>query len=238
MTATIASPIYYPSGDGQPVAETFDHLYVILITIEVLRLYLQHEQACILGNQFLYYEEGASNKRCAPDVMVIFGVEPGSRDNYKIWEEGEIPRVTFEMTSPSTKKEDEGFKKNLYAEIGILEYWQFDPKGQWIHEKLRGFRLVDGVYEPIVSGQSKALGLQLEVDGTLISFYRLDNGEKLLIPIELYERAEQLQVKARQLEVQLMAERSQAEAQLMAERSATQDLQQQLDRYREQFGEL
>ena len=28
MSATIASPIYYPSGDGQPVAETFDHLYV------------------------------------------------------------------------------------------------------------------------------------------------------------------------------------------------------------------
>jgi hypothetical protein len=79
MITTIASPIYYPSGDGQPVAETFDHLYVILITIEVLRLYLQYEQACILGNQFLYYEEGSPNKRCAPDVMVIFGVKPESR---------------------------------------------------------------------------------------------------------------------------------------------------------------
>ena len=109
MTAIITSPIHYPSGDGQPVAETFDHLYVILITIEVLRLYLQHEQACILGNQFLYYEEGSAMKRCAPDVMVIFGVEPGSRDNYKIWEEGEIPRVVFEVTSPGTKKEDDGF---------------------------------------------------------------------------------------------------------------------------------
>jgi Uma2 family endonuclease len=230
MTTTIASPIHYPCGDGQPVAETFDHLYVILITIEVLRLYLQQEQACILGNQFLYYEEGSPNKRCAPDVMVIFGVRPGSRDNYKIWEEGEIPRVAFEMTSPSTKKEDDGFKKNLYAEIGIPEYWQFDPKGQWIKEKLRGFRLVDGAYVPIVNGQSESLGLRLEVDGTLIAFYRLDNGEKLLIPIELYERAEQLQAKARQLEEQLLTERSQAQAQI-------HELQQQLDRYRERLGE-
>jgi Uma2 family endonuclease len=255
MTTTIASPIHYPSGDGQPVAETFDHLYVILITIEVLRLYLQHEQACILGNQFLYYEEGSPNKRCAPDVMVIFGVKPGSRDNYKIWEEGESPRVVFEMTSPSTKKEDEGFKKNLYAEIGIPEYWQFDPKGQWIKEKLRGFRLVDGEYVPIVNSQSNGLGLRLEVDGTLISFYRLDNGEKLLIPLELYEKAEQLQAKARQsdakarqlelqaqqLEEQLITERSQAQEQLMAERSQAQakihELQQQLDRYRERLGE-
>ncbi len=238
MTATIASPIYYPCGDGQPVAETFDHVYVILITIEVLRLYLQHEQACILGNQFLYYEEGSPTKRCAPDVMVIFGVEPGSRDNYKIWEEGEIPRLAFEMTSPSTKKEDEGFKKNLYAEIGIAEYWQFDPKGQWIKEKLRGFRLVNGVYEPIVNGQSEALGLRLEVDGKLISFYRLEDGEKLLIPLELYERVELLQAKARQLEnqaqqleEQLISERSQAQAQI-------HELQQQLDRYRDRLGEL
>ena len=251
MTTTIATPIYYPCGDGQPVAETFDHLYAILITIEVLRLYLQHEQACILGNQFLYYEEGSSTKRCAPDVMVIFGVAPGSRDNYKIWEEGQIPRVAFEMTSPSTKKEDEGFKKNLYAEIGISEYWQFDPKGQWIKEKLRGFRLADGQYEPIVNGQSLGLGLRLEVDGKLISFYRLDNGKKLLIPLELHERAEQFQAKvyqseakARQSEAkarQLEYQSQQLEEQLIAERSQAQaqihELQQQLDRYRERLGE-
>jgi len=251
MTTTIATPIYYPCGDGQPVAETFDHLYAILITIEVLRLYLQHEQACILGNQFLYYEEGSSTKRCAPDVMVIFGVAPGSRDNYKIWEEGQIPRVAFEMTSPSTKKEDEGFKKNLYAEIGISEYWQFDPKGQWIKEKLRGFRLADGQYEPIVNGQSLGLGLRLEVDGKLISFHRLDNGKKLLIPLELHERAEQFQAKAYQSEAkarqseakarQLEYQSQQLEEQLIAERSQAQaqihELQQQLDRYRERLGE-
>ena len=29
-----AQSIQYPSGDGTPVAETFDHLYAILITIE------------------------------------------------------------------------------------------------------------------------------------------------------------------------------------------------------------
>ncbi len=220
MTTTIASPIYYPSGDGQPVAETFDHFYVIMITIAVLRQYLQAEQACILGNQYLYYEEGATNKRCAPDVMVIFGVEPGSRDNYKIWEEGEVPRVVFEITSPSTKKEDDGFKKDLYEDIGISEYWQFDPKGEWIQEKLRGYRLINGRYAPIVSGQSDEFGLRLEVDGSLIAFYRLDNGGKLLIPDELYDLAQRLQTKTELLETR------------------ADELQQQIDRYRERFGDL
>ncbi|MBD2582757.1 Uma2 family endonuclease, partial [Planktothricoides sp. FACHB-1261] len=32
--------IIYPSSDGKPVAETYDHLYAILITLEVLRQYL------------------------------------------------------------------------------------------------------------------------------------------------------------------------------------------------------
>ncbi len=227
MTTTIASPIYYPSGDGQPVAETFDHFYVIMITIAVLRQYLQDEQACILGNQYLYYEEGSPNKRCAPDVMVIFGVEPGSRDNYKIWEEGAVPRVVFEITSPSTKKEDDGFKKDLYEEIGISEYWQFDPKGEWIQEKLRGYRLVNGQYTPIVSGQSNEFGLRLEVDGSLISFYRLDNGEKLLIPDELYDLAQQLQSRLRAEQ----AKNNALEAHI-------RDMQQKFERYRKLFGDL
>lgn len=234
MTATSAPPIHYPSGDGQPVAETFDHLYVILITIELLRQYLRDKQACVMGNQYLYYAQGLPRLRCAPDVMVIFGVEPGSRDNYKIWEEGEIPRVVFEMTSPGTKKEDDGFKKQLYEQIGIQEYWQFDPKGEWIPEQLRGYHLVGDEYRPIETGISQALGLRLETNGALISFYRLDTGEKLLMLDELYEQSEDRQA-------ELMAERfqlQQAQATLMAERSRSEALQQQLDRYREQFGEL
>ena len=220
MTAMIPSKIYYPSGDGEPVAETFDHLYVILITIEVLRQYLQEVQACVLGNQFLYYEEGNSTKRCAPDVMVIFGVQPGSRDNYKIWEEGKVPKVVFEMTSKGTKDKDDINKKSLYAQIGIEEYWQFDPKGEWISEQLRGFRLVVGEYVSIVNSISTALELRLEVTGALISFYRLDNGEKLLIPVELRQKA------------------AQAQEQLRLEQARSQDLQTQLDRYRDRFGEL
>jgi Uma2 family endonuclease len=238
MTAMIPSKIYYPSGDGQPVAETFDHLYVILITIEVLRLYLQDVQACVLGNQFLYYEEGNSGKRCAPDVMVSFGVKPGSRDNYKIWEESSIPSVVFEMTSRGTKENDDVDKKKLYAQIGIEEYWQFDPKGEWIKEQLRGFRLINRKYIPIVNSTSTALGLRLEVTGALISFYRSDNGEKLLIPAELQEKAEQEQEKLKLEQARSQELEMRLEAQSEEFRSQAEALQAQLDRYRDRFGEL
>ena len=241
MTAMITPMIHYPSGDGEPVAETFDHLYVILITIEVLRQYLQEVQACVLGNQYLYYEEGNSGKRCAPDVMVIFGVRPGSRDNYKIWEEGEVPKVVFEMTSKGTKDNDDIDKKSLYAQIGIEEYWQFDPKGEWILGQLRGFRLVDNEYVTVTSNESLALGLRLEVTGALISFYRLDNDEKLLIPVELREKAKQLQSQlsfeqTRSMELENQLEVSEAESEQY--RSQAEALQAQLDRYRDRFGEL
>jgi Uma2 family endonuclease len=191
FAANTSGTINYPSGDGQPVAETFAHLYAILMTIELLRLYLEGERATVLGNQYLYYSQGYPKLRTAPDVMVIFGVEPGGRDNYKIWEEDEVPRITFEMTSPSTRHQDEGFKKDLYEQLGIEEYWQFDPKGEWIPNGLRGYRLTEGLYQPIEDGVSLALGLRLEAADNLIAFYRLDSGDKLLLPTELKAALEQ-----------------------------------------------
>jgi hypothetical protein len=60
----------YPSTDGEPAAETFVHLYAMLIILEVLGQYLTGQQATVLGNQFLYYAQGFPKLRVAPDVMV------------------------------------------------------------------------------------------------------------------------------------------------------------------------
>lgn len=203
----------YPSTDGEPVAETFVHLYAMLITLEVLRQYLAGQRATVLSNQFLYYAQGLPRLRVAPDVMVIFDVEPGGRDHYKIWEEGAVPTVIFEMTSEGTQEQDQSFKKTLYEQLEVQEYWLFDPKGDWIAEKLRGYRWQASGYVSITDGISSCLGLRLAVEGTLIGFYRLDTGEKLLIPDELAQ--------ALQLEQQRVAA-----------------LEAELARYRQQFGDL
>jgi hypothetical protein len=224
MTAILATEktteIFDPSSDGTPVAETYDHLYAILTTIEVLQQYLAGQQATVLGNQFLYYSQGFPKLRIAPDVMVIFDVEPGGRDNYKIWEEGQVPAVIFEMTSPGTKEQDINFKKDLYAQLEVKEYWLFDPKGEWISEKLRGYRLRGATYEPITDNLSEPLKLRLAVEDKLIGFYRQDTGEKLLIPSELAAALE--------------TERQRAET----ERQRREEMEDLLARYRQQFGEL
>jgi hypothetical protein len=70
----------------------------------------------------------------------------------------------------------------------VTEYWQFDPRGEWIPEKLRGYRLqgtIEPTYFPITDGHSQSLQLQITVEDKTIAFHRLDNGEKLLPPAEL-----------------------------------------------------
>ncbi|MEM1392784.1 MAG: Uma2 family endonuclease [Cyanobacteria bacterium P01_H01_bin.150] len=207
------SEIFYPSSDGELVAETYIHLYAILTTLEVLRQYLQGQQATVLANQFLYYAQGFPKLRVAPDVMVIFDVEPGGRDNYKIWEEGKVPSVIFEMTSKSTQKQDIEQKKLLYEQLEVQEYWLFDPKGEWVEEKLRGYRLQKENYQIITDSRSEALKLRLTIEGELIGFYREDTGEKLLVPDELA-------------------------AKLSEETQRANEAEELLARYRERFGEL
>ncbi|MEB3217447.1 MAG: Uma2 family endonuclease [Nostocales cyanobacterium 94392] len=215
MTATLPvanqTEIFYPSADGEPVAETFDHLYALLTTLEVLKQYLTNRQATVLADQFLYYSQGFPKLRVAPDVMVIFDVAPGGRDNYKLWEERQVPSVIFEMTSAGTQDKDQVFKKTLYEQLGVKEYWLFDPKGEWIEEKLRGYRLRGEIYESITDSRSEPLQLRLQVEGRIIGFYREDDGEKLLIPDELAAALQQEVVARQQAEEQVKQERQRAE---------------------------
>lgn len=212
--------VFYPSSDGEPLAETSLHIDAIIAVVTALRLYLQQRQqaesAIVLTNQFLYYAQGWPRLRVAPDVMVIFGVAPGPRDNFKIWEEGQVPAVIFEITSAATQDQDQGFKKGLYQQLGVQEYWQFDPKGEWIAEKLRGYQLAHGEYVLIPDCCSQILQLRLSVEAQLLSFYRLDTDEKLPI---LEDMALALQQAVSQAEAeQQRAEQERLRAERLAEK--------------------
>jgi len=215
-TQSINTEISYPSEDGEPLAETSVHADAIMATVAVLRNYLAEKFAArspvVLADQFLYYAQGFPRLRVAPDVMVIFDIAQKPYDNYKIWETGKIPSVIFEMTSESTQAHDQTKKQELYESIGVLEYWLFDPKGEWIPEKLRGYRRQANlpakaedllVYEAIADGLSQVLELRLEVAGSLINFYRQDNGEKLLIPSELFSALQEQTQRAEVAEQEL-----------------------------------
>jgi len=224
LAPTIAPVIEYPSSDGEPVAETCDHFYAIAVLLEMLRQYLTGRLATVLGNQFLYYSQGMPRMRVAPDVMVIFDVAAGGRDNYKIWEEGQVPVVVFEMTSKSTQFVDTGFKRDLYTQMGVKEYWLFDPKDEWLGGQLQGYRLngheKGDEYVAIADGVSQELGLRLSVENKKIALYRLDNGEKLPFPEELAEQV------TRERQAKQEAEAAKLEAEAL------------LQRYRDRYGDL
>ena len=206
------SEIIYPSSDGEPLAETQQHVLAILMTLALLRLYLQDQQAVVFADQFLYYIEGNPKARVAPDVMVVFDIEKRLYANYKIWEGKQTPAIIFEVTSAGTKEIDWNFKKTLYEQLGVTEYWLFDPYGEWVADKLQGFRLnEDDVYKPIRDNCSQVLQLQLQAEEYLISFYRLDNGEKLLTPEELYSAAQEANQRAEAANHQVLQEKARAD---------------------------
>jgi len=133
-----AAQVVYPERDGRPVAETDVHIEQLLELRETLAWYFRDDpQVYVSGNLLLYYVEGNPNERIAPDVFVVFGVPKGQRRVYKVWEEGKGPDVVFEITSCSTRREDLGEKKLIYADLGVKEYFLFDPLGEYLQPPFR-----------------------------------------------------------------------------------------------------
>ncbi len=89
----------------------------------------------------------------APDFYFFRNVNiPAIRDKtaYNLREVGKPPEFVLEVASPSTYEKDLDEKPDIYAGIGVSEYWMFDPTGGDLYgQALMGFKLVDGKYEPI-----------------------------------------------------------------------------------------
>ncbi len=149
------------------------------------------------GNLLMYYVRGNNRKHVAPDVFVVKGVEKKKRLYFKTWEERRTPNVIIEITSKTTRKEDTDTKFVLYRDtLKVKEYFLFDPFGDYLKpDRLRGYRLRKGEYEPIalVDGRmpSKELGLHLERAGDDLRLYDPLKNAWLLTPDERAERERQ-----------------------------------------------
>jgi Uma2 family endonuclease len=227
--------IHYPDGDGKPMAETPIHVLVMLALIGTLRQYFRHRSdVYVIGNIFLYYEEGHPESRRSPDVMIVKGVDPNKdRHSYKTWEERAVPSVILEITSRETAEEDQGPKRELYERLGVREYFLFDPLHEYLEQPLIGYRLIGDEYEPLPPAQdggllSGELGLRLVPEETHLALFRFRTGERLPLFSEAYEMVEQVRQHARETE-----ERSrQVENELREERRRTQQLAEELARLR------
>ena len=172
------------------MAENDWQLHAMIDAITVLDRYFESRRdVYVSGDLLIYYEEGNPKARVAPDVFVVFGVPKRKRPIYKLWEEGQVPSFVLEVASRGTWREDEGPKARLYERLGIREYWQYDPTGEYLGLHLKGRRLVEGAYEsqPVVESldgtvllRSETLGLDLRVKGEEMYFDDPATGHRLL----------------------------------------------------------
>ena len=137
------------------------------------------------ANTIICYDRRDLNVRVSPDVYLAFGVDAQAirpRKLYLPWEVGKPPDWVLEIASSSTGREDVVRKRDIYAHIGVPEYWRFDPteQGEYHGQRLAGDRLVGGEYRPIelttapdgiLKGYSEVLGLSLCWDGGWPRFY-------------------------------------------------------------------
>jgi Uma2 family endonuclease len=213
------APVDYPEEDGKPMAESDEARDYLTYATEVLKVHFQNNSdVYVSGNLFIYYEKGNPESVVAPDVFVVIGIDHHQRRSYETWEENnKIPDFVLEITSKATRSKDQGAKKGIYAFLGVKEYFQYDPTGDYLNPQLQGLKLIDDNYFPIetssladgtVSLVSEVLGLELRLKSGKMRFYNPTTTKTLLTyeeesaaRKEAEEKAQKLADKLRELNI-------------------------------------
>ena len=213
-------PLYPPNEEPRP--DGMRQEPIITQQLHVFREYFRDRNDVVMStNNFIYYEQGNPRARVAPDWYISFGVNPEaimSRESYLLWEVGKVPDFVLEIASRTTWRNDLGYKRDLYATLGVTEYWRFDPTGnRYYPVPLAGDRLVGGEYQPmgtetgpdgVISGYSPVLDVIICWDNGEFRLRNPRTGEDVLRYEE--ERAARLAAEAERNAVE--AERNAIEA--------------------------
>ncbi len=146
----------FPESDGQPMAETYPNVIQMMDLFLALRalfgLQGRAGMTTVGANQFVYYNRFNGRDNISPDVYVAFDRPPPGPSSWKTWVEDGFPDIVFEITSPSTQRNDlsdapDG-KRTRYARLGAKEYYIYDPQ-QGMTPSLLGFARRGGRMEPL-----------------------------------------------------------------------------------------
>lgn len=234
---------YYDSHqrEDEELSQTIFHDIAIRYLIAMLEWLFNTQKIGIITNVNLYVTPREDEQGISPDVAVIEGLESYERTSdepgsYYVGEDGPPPRVVFEMSSKDTWRIDLGIDNKLsveeqkphrYAQMGVAEYFAFDPHqpGHWTKElrrkgRLRGWRLNGaGEYEELtkdLAGRlwSEQLNSWLIVDDKFLRLYDEHNNLRLT-----GEDAKDQLLQAEQQRVRMERERAEiAEQQVEVER--------------------
>jgi Uma2 family endonuclease len=184
LAQTVDQVVEYPESDGKPMGETDLHRDWMVRILEILRYRYRGQRVYVASDLIVYYEEGNPTKSVVPDDFVVKDCDPGRRRTFKIWEEGKAPHVVFEVTSRGSRREDQIFKPQIYARLGVLEYFLYDPTSDYLRPPLQGFRLVAGTYQKIEPDEAghvecQVLGITLGLTGGELVMRDLETGDVL-----------------------------------------------------------
>ena len=211
----VVDGVYYPCSDGQPMAETPIHAQAMFLLYQALGDVFASRPTGYVGiDMFWYWEKGNPAATRAPNVFVVLGVSKRQRRSFKSFEDGGArPAVIFEMASENTWRVNLNETKNLYEQLGVIEYLVFDPTRDYLPEPLLGFRLDSNhLYQAVEADAdggmtSTQLGLRFVPEGEMLRVIAA-NGQPILTHAE---RAEQQRQRADQQEQRAEQERQRAE---------------------------
>lgn len=103
----------YADSNGRFLGETDFHSVATIQIREALDdYYAARPDVYVASSLVMYYVQGDARKRHDPDILVAKGVAGKHlRRSYRVWEEGCVPRVLFEIASRRTWRRDVGNKR-------------------------------------------------------------------------------------------------------------------------------
>ena len=156
-----------------------------------------------------------------PDFFIAFNADYENyrrRNGYVISEQGKPPDFVLEIASGYSGDLDDTVKRDFYEDLGVPEYWRFDPTGEYNEALLAADRLVNGRYEPktiwemrsgIWQGHSRILNLDIRWEGGELRWLDPATMRHILTYEDQRARADAAEARIRELEGEIQRLRHQ-----------------------------
>ena len=154
--------MHYPDGDGNFLCHNYQHSEQLIYAAEAIKQHLRNDRFTLMVDVHLFYEEGQPAARLGPDLLVVLDHKLRGTGSYKTWIEGRLPDFILEVVSPSSVENDYKLKKGKYAQLGVKEYFLYDPDLEEEEAHVLGYRLDE-------SAEAYGDPLPAEEDGSIRS---------------------------------------------------------------------
>lgn len=140
------------------MGETTDHFDIRSFATQLLRRFYseQNKQVFVASDLYTLYP---GEEAFYPDLLVVFNVPDHSRSSWIVANEKRGLDFVLEILSKKTRQNDQVRKLNLYARVGIPEYFMFDPE----RFLLNGYRLDGNIYREIPRDEKGIFSSQLQL---------------------------------------------------------------------------